>query len=363
MLWVVFALLTGIAVFSILWPLARAPRNKPALEHDVDFYREQIEEIARDRARDVLSAQEAQAAQTEAGRRLIAASERGSAASASGSHLALRIAAGFTLLFVPLLTLGLYSRIGHPDWPDQPLLARMNAPPDRMDIAAAIAKVEAHVAQNPDDSRGYDVLIPTYIRLGRLEDAVRVEKIALDKLGETPQRLAAYGQLLVEAASGEVTEEASRVFEKVAARDPPLPEALFYLGLAAAQKNDTAKAKELWEKLLAQSPPNAPWRSDVAARIAALTKAPVPDGGEAIAALPSIEREQAIRGMVARLAGRLSENGQDLEGWLRLIRAYKVLNDESKARDALATARKTFDSDPAGRARIDALARELGLNS
>jgi cytochrome c-type biogenesis protein CcmH len=363
MLWVIFALLTGIAVFSILWPLARAPRNMPALEHDVGFYHEQIEEIARDRARAVLSAEETETAQAEAGRRLIAASERGSEKPASGSHVAMRIAAGFTLLFVPLLTLGLYGRIGHPDWPDQPLLARMNAPPDRMDLAAALAKVEAHVAQNPGDSRGYDVLIPTYIRLGRLEDAVRTERAALENLGETPQRLAAYGQLLVEAARGEVTEEASRVFEKAAAHDPPLPEALFYLGLAAAQKNDTAKAKETWEKLLAQSPQDAPWRGEVAARIAALGKASVPDGGEAIAALPQTEREQAIRGMVARLAGRLSENGQDLEGWLRLIRAYKVLNDESKARDALATARKTFDGDPAGRARIDALARELGLNS
>ena len=39
-----------------------------------------------------------------------------------------------------------------------------------------------------------------------------------------------------------------------------------------------------------------------------------------------------IRAMVERLATRLHENGSDVDGWLRLMRAYMVLGDRDKAR-------------------------------
>jgi cytochrome c-type biogenesis protein CcmH len=363
MLWIIFAVLTGLAVLSILWPLAREPRDAPNLAHDVDFYRAQIDAIAREGTD--ASTEEIDAARAEAGRRLIAAAERNRVKGAGSSQRILRLAASIALIFVPLLTLGLYGYLGHPDWPDMPLLARMNQPPERMDFAAAIAKVETHLAQHPEDARGYEVLVPIYIRLGRFEDGIRIAATAVQKLGENPQRLTTYGEALVAAAQGEVTQEAHEIFAKAAAQEPAPAEALFYLGLAAAQKGDNAVAKDYWQKLLAQSPKDAPWRADVEGRVAALSgnEARVPDGGEAIAALSPDERDHAIRGMVARLAARLGENGQDLEGWLRLMRAYMVLKDVDKAREALTAARKNFDGDPAGRARIDALARELGLDN
>jgi cytochrome c-type biogenesis protein CcmH len=382
MLWVILALLTGVAVFSVLWPLARTPRDIAATAHDVAFYRAQLDEIERAG----LAAEEVEAAKAEAGRRLIAAAERDAETPKSGTRLKLSLTAAGVLIFIPLLTLGLYDRIGHPDWPDAPLLARLSQPPERLDLAAAIAQVELHLAQHPEDSRGYDVLIPIYIRLGRYDDAVHTATSALQKLGETPQRLAVFGETLVAASHGEVTEDAQQAFVKAAAQDPPVPLALFYLGLAAAQRGDKAAAKEIWEKLLAQTPQDAPWRGEVAERIAALSDSPadspadasgmaqksgeagasappLPAGAAAIAALPPAERQKVIRGMVAKLAARLDENGQDLNGWLQLLRAYKVLNDIDKAREALGAARRNFETDPAGKARIDALARELGLES
>jgi cytochrome c-type biogenesis protein CcmH len=54
-------------------------------------------------------------------------------------------------------------------------------------------------------------------------------------------------------------------------------------------------------------------------------------------------RAQMIRGMVERLAARLQDNPDDLEGWRRLARAYQVLGDTAKA--------------SAAQARIDALER------
>jgi cytochrome c-type biogenesis protein CcmH len=364
MLWAIFALLTGIAVFAVLWPLAK-PARKTA-SPDVAFYRAKLYEIARDAELADISPQDAEAAKTEAARQLLAASEKdpGAVSGSPPSPLRLRLVAIGVLVFVPALALGLYAAIGHPDWPDDPLEARLNAPAGSMDINAAIARVEAHLAQHPDDGLGYEVLVPAYLRLGRIEDAVHAAQMALNKLGANPQRLTDYGETLVFANHGIVTEEARKLFEQAVAAGQLAPKASFFLGLAASQDGDKAKARDYWEKLLAQSPKDAPWRSDLEGRLAALSNQNgAPDQASAIANLPPAEREAAIHAMIDRLAARLAENGQDIEGWLRLVRAYKVENQIDKARAALATARHDFGSDPAATARIDALAHELGLDS
>jgi cytochrome c-type biogenesis protein CcmH/NrfG len=65
--------------------------------------------------------------------------------------------------------------------------------------------------------------------------------------------------------------------------------------------------------------------------------------------------------MVAGLAARLKENPNDLEGWQRLIRAYTVLGQPDKAKDALATARKTFTGNKDAATALNAEAKDLKL--
>ncbi|MDH5488550.1 MAG: c-type cytochrome biogenesis protein CcmI, partial [Rhodospirillaceae bacterium] len=43
------------------------------------------------------------------------------------------------------------------------------------------------------------------------------------------------------------------------------------------------------------------------------------------------DQQEMIRSMVERLAARLQENPDDLEGWVRLERAYQVLGEAEKA--------------------------------
>ena len=65
---------------------------------------------------------------------------------------------------------------------------------------------------------------------------------------------------------------------------------------------------------------------------------------------------------MAGLAARLKADPNDLTGWRRLIRAYHVLGEETKARDALATARKTFTSNKVAQIALDQEAVELSLH-
>jgi cytochrome c-type biogenesis protein CcmH len=68
-----------------------------------------------------------------------------------------------------------------------------------------------------------------------------------------------------------------------------------------------------------------------------------------------------IRGMVERLATRLAQSGGDASEWRRLIRAYSVLHEPDKAREALAAARKALAADAGAGRDLDALAQELGI--
>ncbi len=73
-LWLVFALMTAAAIFAVLWPLGRAGRERRA-GSDLAVYRDQLDEIARDRAAGLIGEAEAEAARVEVSRRLIAAAD------------------------------------------------------------------------------------------------------------------------------------------------------------------------------------------------------------------------------------------------------------------------------------------------
>ncbi len=47
--------------------------------------------------------------------------------------------------------------------------------------------------------------------------------------------------------------------------------------------------------------------------------------------------------MVQRLADRMDKNPDDVDGWLRLGRAYKVLEDPRKANDAFKRAKISLE--------------------
>lgn len=364
MLWLIFAVFTAIAVISVLWPLARAPRATARGELDIALYNAQLAEIERDEAQALVAPEDAQAAKAQAARRLMATVDTAIGRSPATSSARIRLASLAVLIFVPALALGLYTTIGRPELPDAPLAARLENPPARMDFAAAIAKIEAHLAQHPDDGRGYEVLAPVYLRMGRPDDAARAARAALRLLGETPERLILYGEALVSASHGIVTPEAKRSFEAAVEKAPLAEKPRFFLGLAAEQAGDKAGTAELWGKLVADAPADAPWVPVLRERIAALDGVAEPRKNELatkIEALPDADRMSAIRTMVDGLAARLAQNGQDLEGWLRLVRSYTVLHEPGKARSAVNDAKRNLASDPGAIGRIDALARELGL--
>ena len=372
MIWVVFALMTGAAVLCALWPLARKRASAEGETRAVAFYKAQIAEIDRDVARGQLPQAEAEGARIEASRRLIAASERAERGGGAARPAPRLAAALLILIGVPLVAFGLYGRYGNPGEPDEPIAARLNDPAHGDDLQAAVAKIESHLLTHPNDGVGFKVIAPAYLRMGRFDDAVKAYGQALRLLGDSPELRADYGEALVAAANGVVTADARVAFQQALAKDPRSAKARYYLALAAEQDGDKQCAGETYKALLAESP-NAPWAPTVRMRLAALGEmapaatakiaAPPKEEAAAIASLSPEQRQAAIHGMVDRLAARLAAKGDDPAGWLRLIRAYSVLQEQDKAKAALAKAREALNGDAAAKRDLDALAKELGLES
>ncbi|HVB89969.1 MAG TPA: c-type cytochrome biogenesis protein CcmI [Beijerinckiaceae bacterium] len=362
MIWVVFALMTGAVVFCVLWPLARAPRGVSRRRGDVDFYKAQLAGIDRDFERGLASAQEAESARARAAHRLLEA-DRQTPPPPPASPFARRLAALVALTLIPTVSLLLYLHIGSPGFPDEPLSARLSAAPRKMDVSVMLARIEKHLAQHPDDGRGWELIAPVYLQLGRPRAAARAYTHAISTLGDSATRENALGTALVYANGGQIDDRARQAFETALRLDPHALGPQYYLGLAAAQVGDKGRAVALWSKLLTVSPPGAPWIAMVRARIAQLGgKPPKTQAGE-IAAMAPGPQAAMIHAMVDRLATRLAQKGGGVQDWLRLVRAYVVLHQTDKARKALADARKNLNSDRAAIAQLDALARQLGLES
>lgn len=376
-LWFLFAVMTAAAIFAVLWPLGRSGAARRS-GSDLEVYRDQIAEITRDRAVGLIADAEADAARVEVSRRLLAAAEQSQVGMVPrpGGTFRRRATAVAVLAGVPAVAIGLYLALGSPDLPGQPIAGRAVAPVQNRGLDTLVAQVEAHLAKNPEDGRGWEVVAPVYMRFGRFEDAVKARRNAIRLNGASADREADLGEALMGAANGVVTDEAKAAFERALARDAKLPKARFFLGVAAHQDGQGDKAISIWRDMLSEAAPDSPWAGMVretlarvgggtpsAGQPAASAPAPGPTADDIAAAdkMAPEDRSAMVRGMVERLAERLQRDGSDIDGWLRLVRAYTVMGDRGKAISALADARKALGHDADKLRRLDELVRELRL--
>ena len=225
-LWIPLALMTAAAVFMVLWPLGRA-RLATASGGDLAVYRDQMRELERDRSAGLIGSAEADAARVEISRRLLAAADAQHSPPAVLAPWRRRSVAVAALIALPFGAVALYLALGFPGLPDQPLAARAVGPENRS-IAALVAQVEDRLERNPQDGRGWEVLAPVYMRLGRFDDAVKARRNAVRLLGASPTREADLGEALVAAANGVVTAEAKAAFDRALALDARDPRAKFF---------------------------------------------------------------------------------------------------------------------------------------
>jgi cytochrome c-type biogenesis protein CcmH len=376
MFWLPAAILCMLTTLALLATRTVATRETAARsEGALAIYKDQLAELEQDLVSGTVDREEADAQRTEISRRLLAASREDDATPSNGYRFPKS-----AVLAVPVLAALVYWQVGSHATPDLPRADRLaqaekilatlrdnpNADASALDWDATLAVVEDQQAKTPDNVTGWTFLARSYQNLGRHADAANAMSEVIRISGPSALRYADLGEALVFANKGLMTDRSANIFAEALKLDPKNPKALYYTGLDLLQEGKPADAKQLFENLLTDAPADAPWRKAVEAQLAKLQpNATAPDisaqqvqEGQNMA--PE-ERMAMIRTMVDGLDEKLKANPQDIEGWLRLIRARTVLGDASKAQTALATARATFATNSDNTKLLDELATELKL--
>ncbi|MFB9983286.1 c-type cytochrome biogenesis protein CcmI [Mesorhizobium kowhaii] len=374
--WVIAAILTLGASLAVLLPLAASSKSASSTgDHDLEVYRDQLSELDRDAARGLIQPAEATEARAEIARRILRLDNAAAAGKASvrQASVAARLVATAAVLAVPLVSWGLYSQLGSPDLPSQPLSERLAKNPADSSVDELVARAEAHLAANPSDGRGWDVLAPVYLRMQRFSDAAAAYRNAIRLDGDSAVRRAGLGEAIANAAGGIVSADAQDAFEAALKLDPANAKASFYLAMALAQEGRAKEAVAAWQAMLGSLPPDSPWRGAVEQALAKSGGPEVASGGatngpnagdvDAASSMSPADREAMINTMVAGLDDKLRQNPRDPEGWMRLVRSYVVLGKADQARDALGRAIAVFGADSDEAKKFTAFAASLGLTT
>jgi cytochrome c-type biogenesis protein CcmH len=389
--WILVAGLVACVTLAITWPLMRAPSEAPAdTDADIAVYKDQLKEIAADEARGALASDEAENARTEIARRLLRVSHDTTKSetpqSAAARNRFIVPVSLATSIALPVVSLALYLAYGAPNMPAQPLSERLAEANDSNKPNDLVAKVEERLRDHPEDGRGWDVIAPVYYAMGRYDDAASAYRNAIRLVGEDPKRLQGFANARIRLENGIVPDDARKALERILVLNPSAIEPRIWLALAKEQDGRLAEAAADYKDLITKAPNDAPWRLVLQERLAKLdpksaaafkkdetvassnapAAEPAPPSGPNASAVMSMkpeERQAFINQMVEGLAARLKANGDDPDGWVRLILAYTVLGRHDDAVKALNDARASLKSNQGGLAQVEDLARQLGLGS
>lgn len=362
MIWGAFAVLSLVAIVSV-GVAVRGQVRTGRSEAERAIFKDQISEIDRDEGRGLIGRQEAQAARTEIKRRLIASLKRDGEQSTSASRSSAAVLL-IVALAVPVASGVFYAYRGAPDVPSITIAERADERQQAAEVSALTGQLKARLEAEPDGgpSDGWILLGQTYLRMERFRDAAEAFAVVSERPEATSAVWSLYAEALILAEAGTVTPQARSAADRAYDLDPMNPAASYYKALALEQAGQVEAAHDLLTSRLAKSPERAPWKEVFAVQanrigqslgrdrvvVSPADAASGPSAAEIEAAADMTEEDRAefIRSMVGRLAARMEETPGDIDGWMRLGNAYRVLGETENARSAYLSAQALLAADP-----------------
>ena len=158
-------------------------------------------------------------------------------------------------LALPVTAAALYLLLGAPAALDPAKLVPAERTPT---MEEAIAKLEQHLAQHPDDLEGTVLLARSYMALERFDRAPALFARAVALAPDDVDLSVDYAEALLRASPDRTfPPEAVARLEQAVQRQPTQQRALFFLGLHRMQQGQPAEATALWERLLPLLDPDA----------------------------------------------------------------------------------------------------------
>ncbi len=180
------------------------------------------------------------------------------------------------VLVIPLVSAGLYARLGsfQAVEPTPEMLGVQPSAPSLADIEKMVGKLAARMQANPDDAEGWLMLGKSYKYLQQFPKAAEAFQQAYRLLGDQPEVMLLYADALAYANDEQLVGKPAALIAKVLALQPDNISALWLSGRAKAQAGDTAAAARLWRKLAGLLPPGSPEQQEVQDMLAQIESSP-----------------------------------------------------------------------------------------
>ena len=360
--------LMAVVCAALLWrPLMNSGRpTATRAEYELEFYKDQLNEVERDRERGIISIEEAEASRLEMSRKIINCGEIRASQSIWPPKKQARFAVSVAL-FIPVAASLIYLVQGSPGLKGSTVKfaerGQTTLNEIKPQLRAEITELRDRLEKNPKELATWVALGRTLFRSHEFARAAQTYMQATTFFPENAELFARAGEALVYGSDGVVVPAAELAFKRSLSLLPNDARSRYYLALGDQQNGRLEGALRKWKELSADSPPDAPWQDTLRERIASLSEqigktsdrapsianrdqdartdndsvSPGPSREDIAAAqeLSPEDRQEMIRSMVDRLATRLETNPGDLAGWRRLARARKVLGQKAEEKAAL----------------------------
>ncbi len=354
--WIAGSALTALTTLALVVPAWRARSRTEFAGREQSVYVDQLSELDRDAKVGLISGTNAVAARTEIKRRMLKASRRMTSrqdGGRRGGKWVFLVAA----LVVPAIGVATYIKLGNPDMASVPFADRAGERASAQEFRTLIERLRARLLSDTElRAEGWTMLARSYMETGQPEKAVWAMETLIKRGGARidPELYAYYAEILIQADDGIVSPKAEAALETALAAQPDNVAAIFYKAISYEQSGDLQRAYTLLRDRVEKELVYKPWMDAVAGRANALAQrigaAPVvvpqagpgPNAADIAAAgqMSAADRQAFVRSMVERLASRLATQPDDLDGWIRLGNAYRVLGETDKAGDAFRKAEK-----------------------
>ncbi len=264
--WLIASGLTIVILGLLLWPLLRRPTvvNVGEQEKRLSVYRQQFVELEQDHRNGVLTDEQHQIARRELERRVL--EETGSAelpGAASSLRLSSKAVAVGLAVFIPVVSVGLYGKLGSPS-----ALSASGAPASAgakngerepfslSEMDALTERLKAKLEQNPTDGVGWALLARAYVELGRHPEAVQIYEKAMQLIPDDAQLLADYADALGVLNGRKLEGRPEALIQQALKADPRNVKALMLAGTVAYNHKEFGRAAAYWEEARANLPPD-----------------------------------------------------------------------------------------------------------
>ncbi|MCO4811007.1 MAG: hypothetical protein KC572_05350 [Gammaproteobacteria bacterium] len=161
------------------------------------------------------------------------------------------------IVFVVAMSAIMYDQIGSPGLQTGRSGAAAGADGDLPGMDEVIVSLQERLQANPEDVAGWKMLGRTQMALQNFAGAAEAyERAMAIEEGKNAQTMVDLAVAILNRDGTAIGDRPASLLDSALALDPNNPAALFYTGLAAANRGDTATATERWQILLGLNPPD-----------------------------------------------------------------------------------------------------------